>query len=83
MPGQGPLDTRVFRAGSFTRQIDGVTPGVHLTDPARAERRENLVWSKPRTGHEGHFALPTSFWNRGFFRSGSKLGSIFSQPGER
>jgi hypothetical protein len=25
----------------------------------------------------------TSFWNRGLPRSGSKLGSIFSQPGER
>ena len=25
----------------------------------------------------------TSLWNRGFLRSGSKLGSILSQPGER
>lgn len=25
----------------------------------------------------------TSFWNRGFFRSGSKLGSILSHAGDR
>ena len=25
----------------------------------------------------------TSFWNLGLLRSGSKLGSIFSQPGEK
>ena len=31
-----------------------------------------------------HDVLPsTSFWNRGCFRSGSKVGSIRSQPGER
>ena len=32
-------------------------------------------------GH--HVPAFTSFWNRGFFRSGSKVGSILSQPGER
>ena len=32
----------------------------------------------------GHQAVPaTSFWNRGFFRSGSNVGSTLSQPGER
>jgi hypothetical protein len=30
-----------------------------------------------------HFPPTTSFWNLGFLRSGSKLGSILSQPGER
>jgi hypothetical protein len=35
------------------------------------------------TGGDDHFAPATSFWNRGFLRSASKLGSIFSQPGER
>ena len=30
-----------------------------------------------------YFAPATSFWNLGFLRSGSKLGSILSQPGER
>ena len=31
-----------------------------------------------------HQAVPAnSFWNRGFLRSGSNVGSILSQPGER
>jgi len=30
-----------------------------------------------------YFPPATSFWNLGFLRSGSKLGSILSQPGER
>src|SRR5262249_38764782 len=30
-----------------------------------------------------HCAPATSLWKRGFLRSGSKLGSILSQPGER
>ncbi len=32
----------------------------------------------------GHQEPPsTSFWNRGFFRSGSKVGSLRSHPGDR
>ena len=30
-----------------------------------------------------HGAPAISFWNRGFFRSGAKPGSILSHPGER
>jgi hypothetical protein len=30
-----------------------------------------------------HFAPATSFWNLGFLRSGSKMGSILCHPGER
>jgi hypothetical protein len=36
-----------------------------------------------RRALRNHFAPATSFWNLGFFRSGSKLESILSQPGER
>jgi hypothetical protein len=49
----------------------GMTPGRELADSRQPRTRPN------------HFALATSFWNRGFLRSGSKFGSIVSQPGER
>ena len=68
---------------------------VDLAHPARAERGQNLVGPESSARGEGHrlaeitprllayFAPAISFWNRGFLRSGSKLGSISSQPGER
>ena len=60
-----------------------VARAVDLAHAARAERREDLVGTETGSGDESHFAPATSFSNRGFLRSGSKLGSIFSQPGER
>ena len=60
-----------------------VPRAVDLPHPARAQRREDLVGAESCSGGQRHFAAATSFWNRGFLRSGSKLGSILSQPGER
>jgi hypothetical protein len=37
--------------------------------------------SARRSVRPGYFPLATSFWNLGLLRSGSKLGSILSQPG--
>ena len=51
--------------------------------PPAPERRDDLVGPEARAGRQRHLPPATSFWNRGFLRSGSKLGSIFSQPGER
>ena len=56
---------------------------VHLAHAARAERRQDLVGAEFRAGRETHEAPATSFWNRGFLRSGSKLGSILSHAGVR
>ena len=57
---------------------------------ARCEKAELTMLSVARIKESGltpyHFPYhfpATSLSNRGFPRSGSKLGSIFSQPGER
>jgi hypothetical protein len=42
-----------------------------------------ILWKVPPPPDADHFAPAASFRNRGFVRSGSKLGSMRSQPGER
>ena len=52
----------------------------------RRRRRDPAFHSgRPLTPVPDTASLPpaTSFWNLGFLRSGSKLGSILSQPRER
>jgi hypothetical protein len=55
-----------------------------IVDSRGYPSREATPEATPRAPPElHHFPLATSFWNFGFLRSGSKLGSILSQPGER
>ena len=57
----------------------------HATAPELAlERIATGKAGLERSAEVGAHADPeTSFWNRGFFRSGSSVGSIRSQAGER
>ena len=64
--------------------IDGGTPErVMFRIP---DRRRSRTGGLGRQLSSAELAAPyypvTSFWNLGLPRSGSKLGSIFSQPGD-
>ena len=51
--------------------------------PGVATRAAEPIAGAPADPESGHPLPATSFWNLGFWRSGSKLGSILSQAGER
>ncbi len=77
VPGSNQMAGRGRHAWRPGRSINGGR-GARA---ARAPRANNL--GSLRRALRNHFAPATSFWNLGSLRSGSKLGSILSQPGER
>lgn len=48
----------------------------------RSKPNSTTSSSDRRVTPQHHFGVAMSLWNRGFFRSGSKFGSIPSQAGE-
>jgi hypothetical protein len=61
----------------------GVARAIDLAHSPDPQWREDFERGESGSCRECHFGAATSFWKRGLLRSGSKLGSIFSQPGER
>ena len=63
------------------RQEDGRHPPAAELALDRVAIRQS---GRELASEVGHQVVPaTSFWNRGFFRSGSNVGSILSQAGVR
>ena len=76
------LRPRVSRRGNWSGREDNLRPlgpELKLTSPAPKDFSPHAV-TRART--DGRYFPATSFWNLGFLRSGSKLGSIFSHAGE-
>ncbi len=66
----------------------GDDPGVrvaaaHQAPRCRVAKRQQRVLDLDHRLRRDYFPPAISFWNLGFVRSGSKLGSILSQPGVR
>ncbi len=89
----------LYRDVAIEARVSGSVDLPHSAHTEQAQDLVGAESSSGRQAHDftmaiierpdarAYFPAPsapaTSLWNLGFFRSGSKFGSIFSQPGER
>ena len=54
----------VLRGSERNRAAEiGISSPIHLSHPSRAQRRDDLVWSQPGSGSQGHMLLKDcSIW---------------------
>ena len=78
------IEGDLMRSGMYEVMSTMDIPNMPKASPIpRAPISETSVRAEAGPHCERHVVPARSFRKRGFFRSGSKLGSILSQPGER